>query len=68
MVGTNHGEDGSEDADLLGCRGDLVVPFVVGGEEVEHELEGLLALCASSSLHGLQLTIRFITAYCWPRQ
>ena len=41
---TYHGEDGGEDADLLRLRRDVVVPVVVGGEEVEHELRGLLVL------------------------
>lgn len=39
---TYHGENGGEDLDLLGCGGDVVVPVVVCGEEVEHKLRNML--------------------------
>jgi hypothetical protein len=37
-IETNHREDSGEDTDILGRRGDVVVPVVVGSEKVEHNL------------------------------
>lgn len=62
-----HRENGGENANFLGLRGNVVVPIVVGGEEVKHELLHLLALDSNATIPR-KLTIRFITAYCWPRQ
>jgi hypothetical protein len=52
QVETYHGEDGGEDLDLLGCGGDVVVPVVVCGEEVEHKLRVLLVSALECSLLG----------------
>ena len=38
-IGTNHREDSGKDTNLLGRRGDVVVPVVVGSEKVEHNLD-----------------------------
>jgi hypothetical protein len=40
---TNHREDSSENADLLGRGSDVVVPVVVSGKKVEHDLYQPLA-------------------------
>jgi hypothetical protein len=37
-IDTNHREDGGENTNILGRRGDVVVPVVVGREKVEHNL------------------------------
>ena len=37
-IKTNHREDGGENTNILGRRGDVVVPVVVGREKVEHNL------------------------------
>jgi hypothetical protein len=63
-VVTNHREDSSENANLLRSRRDVVVPIVVGSEEVEHDLYQSLASNSSEQLLSTRkLTMRFIVAY-----
>jgi hypothetical protein len=37
-IETNHRENSGEDTDLLGRRGDVVMPVIVRSEKVEHNL------------------------------
>lgn len=65
-LSTNHGENGGENADFLGLGGDVVVPVVVGGEKVEHELFDIVSKFEALDIfrNDRSLTMRFITAYC----